>query len=110
GVVQSGGIHKGNDHLVARARIRTARGSFPGFRTICSREVLHAPKGIPPSPGWRGNNRTSCLVPPDTRTSTANRLRFARPWVVSQLDPIGVTVRRDGWSRERFCNSETTEL
>src|SRR3989442_3856400 len=54
-------------------------------------------------------NRTSGLVPPGTLTSTANKLRFARPLVVSQLDPIGVTVRRDGWSRERFCSSETTE-
>src|SRR3989442_12467192 len=54
-------------------------------------------------------NRTSCLIPPGTLTSTANKLRFARPWIVSQLDPIRVTVRRDGWSRERFCSSETTE-
>src|SRR2546426_12719994 len=54
-------------------------------------------------------NRTSGLVPPGTLTSTANKLRFARPWVVSQLDPIRVRVRRDGWSRERFCSSETME-
>src|SRR3989442_186726 len=54
-------------------------------------------------------NRTSCLVPPGTRTSTANKLRFARPWVVSQLDPIHVTVRIAEWSRERSCSSEPTE-
>src|SRR5207249_10689151 len=54
-------------------------------------------------------NRTSFLVPPGTLTSAAKRLRFASPWVVSQLDPIEVTVKREGCARERFCSSETRE-
>src|SRR5207249_9272502 len=53
--------------------------------------------------------RMSRFVPPGTRTSAAKRLRFARPCVVSQLDPIDVTVNREGWSRERFRNSETRD-
>src|SRR5438093_11488195 len=53
--------------------------------------------------------RMSRFVPPGTRTSAAKRLRFARPCVVSQLDPINVTVNREGWSRERFRNSETRD-
>src|SRR5437773_568088 len=51
--------------------------------------------------------RMSRFVPPGTRTSAAKRLRFARPCVVSQLDPIDVTANSEGWSRERFRNSET---
>src|SRR5213592_4875558 len=53
--------------------------------------------------------RMSRFVPPGTRTSAAKRLRFARPCVVSQLDPIDVTANREGWSRERFRKSETRD-
>src|SRR5438067_13894594 len=53
--------------------------------------------------------RMSRFVPPGTRTSAAKRLRFARPCVVSQLDPIDVTANSEGWSRERFRNLETRD-